>query len=184
MKRRRSPLESPSPAGTPTGGPAGRRADPGSPEDEPRTPPYSFALQSGVSGLWHQVLAVASLAAGGVLLVIARGSPLDGELIGVALAGLLLVAPLPMFAGDAADAVLVLAVRHRWLSIDGYHRYAALVILLAIAFVGIATYPIVVAIGGKGLFSIFVVAAAFVLFGVIPIGAWLSRKVRKAPPGV
>ncbi|HEX7950491.1 MAG TPA: hypothetical protein VF494_09095 [Candidatus Limnocylindrales bacterium] len=174
MKRRRAALESASPARTAAGA--------GAPEDEPRTPPYSFALQSGLSGLSQQVLAVASLAAGGVLLVAARGGPLDGELIGVALAGLLLVAPLPMFAGDAADASLVLAVRNRWLSIDGYRRYAPLVILLAIAIVGIATYPIVVAIGGKGLLSVFVVAAAFVLFGVIPIGAWLSRRLRKTPP--
>lgn len=174
MKRRRAPLESPPPART--------RASSASPDQEPRTPPYSFALQSGVSGMWHQVLAVASLAAGGVLLVIARGSPLDGELIGVALAGLLLVAPLPMFAGDAADASLVLAVRNRWLSIDGYRRYAPLVILLAIAIVGMATYPVVVAIGGKAGFSIFVIASAFVLFGVIPIGAFLSRKLRRTPP--
>lgn len=174
MKRRRAPLESPPPARTP--------ASSTSPDDEPRTPPYSFALHSGLSGMWQQILAVASLAAGGVLLVIARGSPLDGELIGVALAGLLLVAPLPMFAGDAADASLVLAVRNRWLSIDGYHRYAPLVILLSIALVGIATYPVVVAIAGKGGFSIFVVAAAFVLFGVIPIGTWLTRKLRRGPP--
>jgi hypothetical protein len=177
MKRRRVPLESPPPA--PTLASAERAA---AAEAEPRTPPYSFALQSGVSGLAQQVLAIASLAAGGVLLLIARGSPLDGELIGVALAGLLIVAPLPMFAGDAADASLVLAVRNRWLSIDGYRRFAPMVILLAIAIVGIATYPVIVAIGGKAGFSIFVIAAAFVLFGVIPVGTWLSRKLRRSPP--
>lgn len=174
MKRRRAPIESP-PATRPS-------ASSVAPEDEPRTPPYSFALHSGLSGLSQQVLAIASLAAGGVLLLIARGGPLDGELIGVGLAGLLIVAPLPMFAGDAADASLVLAVRNRWLSIDGYHRYAALVILIANAVVGIATYPVIVAIGGKGLFAVFVIGAAFVLFGVIPIGAWLSRRIRKRPP--
>jgi hypothetical protein len=174
MKRRRAPLENPPLART--------SATTTSPEDEPRTPPYSFALQSGVSGMWHQVLAVASLAAGGVLLVIARGSPLDGELIGVGLAGLLLVAPLPMFAGDVADATLVLAVRNRWLSIDAYRRYAPLVILLAIAIVGIATYPVVFAVSGKFGFSVFVIAAAFVLFGVLPVGAWLTRKLRRGSP--
>lgn len=174
MKRRRAPLES-----SPTAPMATSSA---SPEDEPRTPPYSFALQSGVSGLSQFVLAVASLAAGLVLLLVARGGPLDGEIVGLGLAGFLLVAPLPMFAGDAADASLVLAVQRRWLSIDGYHRYAPLAILLAIAIVGLATYPVVVAVGGKVGFSIFIIAAALVLFGVLPIGTWLLRKLRRSPP--
>lgn len=174
MKRRRASLETPPPTRTP--------ASAGSPGDEPSASPYSFAIQSGVSGLSQFVLAVASLAAGGVLLLAARGGPLDGGLIGVGLAGLLLVAPLPMFAGDVADASLVLAVRNRWLSIGRYRRYAPLMILVANAIVGLATYPVVVAIGGKDLFSIFVIAAAFVLFGVLPVGTWLLRRLRKRAP--
>lgn len=174
MKRRRAAAHTSPPDPTP--------ASPMSPGDEPRTPPYSFALQSGVSGLSQFVVAVASLAVGLVLLLIARGGPLDGELMGLGLAGFLLVAPLPMFAGDAADASLVLAVRNRWLSIDGYRRYAPLVILLAIALVGMGTYPVVVIVGGKGGFSIFLIAAAFVLFGVLPVSAWLGRRIRRTPP--
>lgn len=142
----------------------------------------ALALHHGLSGLSLGLLAIGSLFAGGLIVVIAKGSPLDGELIGVALAGLLLVAPLPMFAGDAMDAVLVLAVQRRGLSIDGYRRVAPLAIPIATAVVGMAAYPVVVAIGGKQLLSIFVIAGAFVLFGAIPVGTWLVRRLRRTPP--
>jgi hypothetical protein len=140
-------------------------------------------LSSGLSPGRLQILAIASLFVGGLLVVIARGSPLDGELIGVALAGLLLVAPLPMLVGDLADASLVLAVRNRAISIDGYRRLAPLVITVATAVAGIATYPIVIAVVGKSGLSIFVIAGAFVLFGAIPVGAWLVRKLRRPAGG-
>jgi len=175
MKRRRTRDSGTGLAGRPAGSPA---AAPG-----PSTPVLPVALESGVSGLAQGVLAVASLFVGGLVIVLAKGPPLDGELIGVALAGLLLVAPLPMFAGDAMDAGLVLAVRSRRLTFDGYRRVAPLAVPAAIAVVGVATYPLVVAIGGKSLFSIFVVAAAFVLFGAIPVGAWLVRRLRRSRAG-
>ncbi len=148
-------------------------------EREPISPPDPWELFPGRLALGLPLLAVASLFAGGVIAVGARGLSPDGTLIGYALAGLLILAPLPMAAGDLADAALLNAARRRLLSLEGYRRWGTVLVPGAIAIVGIAIYPVVLAIGGVTLLGVFVVVGAFVLFGVFPVAAWLRRRRSK-----
>jgi hypothetical protein len=149
------------------------------PRDERRR--ATAALLAG-PGLRLMLLAVGSLAAGGVVAVAARGFVLTDQLIGYALVGLLLLAPLPMLAGDATDAILIAAVQRRRLSADGYRRVVAWAVPAVLIVVGMATYPVVLAIGGVDLLGAFLVAGAFVLFGVLPVGGWVLGKLRRRRP--
>ena len=125
------------------------------------------------------VLAVVSLAVGGVVAIAASGFALTDQLIGTAVVGLLLLAPLPMLAGDATDALLLAAARRGRLSNESYRRTAAWAVPGALVLVGIATYPIVLAVGGVELLGVFVIVGAFLIFGALPVGAWLVRKLRR-----
>jgi hypothetical protein len=136
----------------------------------------------GGPGLRLMLLAIASLAAGAVIAIAARGFVLTNQLVGYVLVGLLLLAPLPMLAGDATDALLIAAVRRRWLSSDAYQRTSARVVQAVLVVVGMAVYPIVLAIGGVDLLGWAVVIGAFVLLGALPVGGWLLGKLRRRRP--
>lgn len=128
------------------------------------------------------LMAIASLAAGAVIAIVARGFVLTDQLIGYVVVGLLLLAPLPMLAGDATDAVLVAAAQRRWLSIDSYQRISVWAVPAVLVAVGMVIYPVVLAIGGVDLLGLFLVAGAFVLFGILPLGGWLLGKLRRRRP--
>lgn len=130
-------------------------------------------------GLRLMVLAVASLAIGALIALVARGFVLTDALVGYAVAGLLLLAPFPMLAGDTMDALLVAMTRRRAISVDDYARLAAWAVPAAILVVGMATYPIVLAIGGVDALGWFVIVGAFVLFGALPVAQWLAGKLRR-----
>ena len=168
----RSQGPTPSPAGpTPKAeGPAPN------PRDERRR--AMAALLAG-PGLRLMVLAIGSLAAGGVIAIAARGFELTDRLVGVAVVGLLLLAPLPMLAGDATDALLIDAVRRRRLSADAYQRIVAWAVPGAVIVVGMLVYPVFLGIGGVDGLSLAVIAGAFVVFGVLPIGGWLLGRLRR-----
>jgi hypothetical protein len=141
----------------------------------------TVALVAG-PGLRLMLIAVASLAAGGVIAIAARGFVLTDQLVGYALVGLLLLAPLPMLAGDATDALLIAAVRRRRLAADAYQRTAAWAVPAIVIVVGMAVYPIVLAIGGVDLLGWAVVVGAFALLGVLPVGGWIVGKLRRRRP--
>lgn len=136
----------------------------------------------GGPGLRTMILAVASLALGAVIAIAARGFSLTDQLIGYLVAGLLLLAPLPMLAGDTTDALLLAAVRRRVLTLDSYQHTATWAVPGVVVVVGMIVYPVVLAIGGVDLLGIAVIAGAFVLFGVLPVGAWLLARVRRGRP--
>ncbi len=133
----------------------------------------------GGPALRTMILAVVSLAIGGVIAIAARGFALNNQLIGYLVAGLLLLAPVPMLAGDTTDALLLMAVRRRLLTLDAYRRTAAWAVPGVVVVVGMIVYPVVLAIGGVDLLGFAVIAGAFVLFGVLPVGAWLVARVRR-----
>lgn len=133
-------------------------------------------------GLRLMILAVASLAVGGIIAIAARGFVLTDQLIGYTLVGLLLLAPLPMLAGDATDALLLAAVRRRRLAAQTYDRQAGWVVPAVLIAVGMAVYPVVLAVGGVDLLGLTVVLGAVVLFGVLPVGGWLLGKLRRPRP--
>jgi hypothetical protein len=124
------------------------------------------------------LLSIGSLAVGGLIAAAARSFALTDALIGYALAGLLLLAPFPLLSGDLVDAILLAAGRRRWLSLVRYQQLSPVVVRGTLIVVGMATYPVVLAVGGADLLGLFVVLGAFVLFGAMPIGAWLLRKAR------
>ncbi len=136
----------------------------------------------GGPALRTMVLAVASLALGGVIAIGARGFAVTNQLIGYMVAGLLLLAPLPMLAGDTTDALLIAAVRRRLMTLDAYQRAAAWAVPGIVVVVGMIVYPIVLAIGGVDLLGYAVIAGAFVLFGVLPVGSWLVARIRRGRP--
>jgi hypothetical protein len=145
---------------------------------EPNTP-NPWDIHGGSPGFRLMILSVASLFGGGVISVAARSFAASDQLIGFALAGLLLLAPLPMLAGDAIDALLLRAASLHWLSLDGYRRTASLAVPGAVIVAGLASYPVVLAIGGEELLGVVVVVGAFILFGALPVGAWLVRRLRR-----
>jgi len=129
-------------------------------------------------GLRLMLMAVGSLAIGAVIAIAARSFTLTDQLVGYVLVGLLLLAPLPMLAGDATDALLIAATRRRWLSLEGYRRTVAWAVPAVLIVVGMAIYPVVLAIGGVDLLGYFVIAAAVVVFAVLPVVGWLLGKLR------
>ncbi len=130
-------------------------------------------------GLRPMILAVVSLAVGAIIAIAARGFALTDQLIGYAVVGLLLLAPLPMLAGDATDALLIQAVRRRALSLEAYQRTATSAVSTVVVVVGMLVYPVVLTIGGVDLLGIAVIAGAFVLFGALPVGNWIAGKLRR-----
>ncbi|HYL40100.1 MAG TPA: hypothetical protein VET90_02220 [Candidatus Binatus sp.] len=133
-------------------------------------------------GFRLMLLSVASLAIGGVIGVIARGLGLSDQLIGYAAAGLFLLAPLPLLAGDATEALLVRAVQTRRLSSETYQRSVGWLVPAVLVAVGMATYPVVLFIGGPDLLGATVIIGAFVLFGALPVLGWLLGKLRRPRP--
>ena len=129
-------------------------------------------------GLRLMLMAVGSLAIGAVISIAARSFTLTDQLVGYVLVGLLLLAPLPMLAGDATDALLIAATRRRWLSLEGYRRTVTWAVPAVLIVVGMAIYPVVLAIGGVDLLGYFVIAAAVVVFAVLPVVGWLLGKLR------
>ncbi len=130
-------------------------------------------------GLRPMILAVLSLAVGAIIAIAARGFSLTDQLIGYAVVGLLLLAPVPMLAGDATDALLIQAVRRRAMSADAYQRTAVTAVSAVVVVVGMLVYPVVLTIGGVDLLGIAVIAGAFVLFGVLPVASWIAGKLRR-----
>ncbi len=130
-------------------------------------------------GLRPMILAVVSLAVGAIIAIAARGFVLTDQLIGYAVVGLLLLAPVPMLAGDATDALLIQAVRRRAMSADAYQRTAVTAVSAVVVVVGMLVYPVVLTIGGVDLLGIAVIAGAFVLFGVLPVASWIAGKLRR-----
>ena len=146
------------------------------PRDERRR--ATAALLAG-PGLRLMLVAIASLAAGAVIAIAARGFSLTNQLVGYAVVGLLLLAPVPMLAGDATDALLLLAVRRGAVSAEAYGRIASWAVPGVVLVVGMLVYPVVLAIGGVDLLGFAVVLGAFLLLGVLPIGGWLVGKLRR-----
>ena len=144
------------------------------PRDERRR--ATAALLAG-PGLRLMLMAIASLAAGAVIAIAARGFVLTDQLVGYALVGLLLLAPVPMLAGDTTDALLLLAVRRRALSAEAYGRIASWAVPGVLIVVGMLVYPVVLAIGGVDLLGLAVVLGALTLLGILPIGIWLVGKL-------
>jgi hypothetical protein len=165
------------PPATDTGPVADTDRATGSATEEPGVP-NPWDIYAGRSVLQPLVLAVASLFAGGVIAVAARGFAPSNELVGYLLVGLLLLAPLPMLAGDAVDALLLAAARRGRLSLEAYRRTSPTATAGALVVVGMAVYPVVLAIGGEVLLGVSVIVGAFVLFGALPIGSWLVRRIR------
>jgi hypothetical protein len=132
----------------------------------------------GFGNVRLMVTAIGSLFAGAVVAAAALGLILTDQFVGYALAGLLLLAPLPMLAGDLTDMVLLMAVRRHRLSAASYQRSAARLVPVAVVLIGVAVYPVVIAIGGVDLLGVFVVIGALLLFGILPVGSWLLRKLR------
>jgi hypothetical protein len=144
--------------------------------------PNPWDLYGGSAGLRLMIVSVAALFGGGLIALAIRDFVLTDQLVGYGLVGLLLLAPLPMLAGDATDALLLAAARRRRLSLEGYRRAAAVAVPGAVVIVGVAVYPVVLAIGGEDLLGVFVVVGALVVFGILPVGGWLIGKLRRRRP--